>query len=168
MWFETWLYQLPSAYPETADGQEDKNFLGKAADKPERHTRSDWIHHMLEDQRIFYTCFYLAMPGYNMPALPCGKQGLITPPGIEPGPPALGMWSLSHWIPREVLPASTHQRLGVAEDVVLQELVQRGEEAVLDECPDDQLVQVMLRHRQALPLSYRPETPCAEARGCST
>ena len=33
--------------------------------------------------------------------------------------------------------------------MVLQELVQRGEEAVLDECPDDQLVQVMLRHRQA-------------------
>ena len=66
MWFETWLYQLPSAYPETADGQEDKNFLGKAADKPERHTRSDWIHHMLEDQRIFYTCFYLTMPGLKL------------------------------------------------------------------------------------------------------
>ena len=29
--------------------------------------------------------------------------------------------------------------------MVLQELVQRGEEAVLDERPDDQLVQVMLR-----------------------
>lgn len=27
---------LPSTYPETADEQEDKNFLGITADKPER------------------------------------------------------------------------------------------------------------------------------------
>lgn len=38
----------------------------------------------------------------------------------------------------------THQRLGVVEDVVLQELVQHVEEVVLDQRLDDQLVQVML------------------------
>ena len=33
--------------------------------------------------------------GYSM-------QDLVPRPGIEPGPPALGVWSLSHWTPREV------------------------------------------------------------------
>lgn len=59
MWFESWLYQLPSAYPETAGGQEDKNFLGKAADKPERYTLSDWIHNMLEGQRFFFILVFI-------------------------------------------------------------------------------------------------------------
>lgn len=30
------MYQLPSTYPETADEQEDKNFLEIIADKPEK------------------------------------------------------------------------------------------------------------------------------------
>ena len=147
MWFETWLYQLPSAYPETAGGQEDKNFLGKAADKPERHTFRLDSQYVGRSKYFFILVFIwlCQVLSYNMPTLTCGKQGLVTPPGIEPGPPALGTQSLSHWIPREVPLAGTHQRLGVADDVVLQELVQRGEEAVLDERPDDQLVQVMLR-----------------------
>ena len=32
----------------------------------------------------------------------CGKWDLFPWPGIEPGPPALGAWSLSHWTTREV------------------------------------------------------------------
>ena len=32
----------------------------------------------------------------------CGMQDLVPRPGIEPGPPALGAWSLNHWITREV------------------------------------------------------------------
>ena len=37
-----------------------------------------------------------------VPGLSCGLWGLVPWPGIEPGPPALGAWSLSHWTAREV------------------------------------------------------------------
>lgn len=43
----------------------------------------------------------------------------------------------------------THQGFGVTEDVVLEELVQHVEEAVLHQRLDDQLVQVMLRRTNA-------------------
>ena len=32
----------------------------------------------------------------------CGMRDLIPWPGMEPGPPALGAWSLNHWTTREV------------------------------------------------------------------
>ena len=32
--------------------------------------------------------------------------------GIEPGPPALGAWSLSHWTTREVLESSVWKGFG--------------------------------------------------------
>ena len=32
----------------------------------------------------------------------CGMGNLVPWPGVEPGPPALGAWSLSHWTTREV------------------------------------------------------------------
>ena len=32
----------------------------------------------------------------------CGIQDLVPWPGIEPGPPAMGPWSLNHWTTREV------------------------------------------------------------------
>ena len=32
----------------------------------------------------------------------CGMRNLVSWPGTEPGPPALGAWSLSHWTTREV------------------------------------------------------------------
>ena len=35
--------------------------------------------------------------------LSCSMQDLVPPPGIEPGTPALGMQSLSHWTTRDVL-----------------------------------------------------------------
>ena len=34
--------------------------------------------------------------------LSCGIWDLVSRPGIEPRPPALGTWSLSHWATREV------------------------------------------------------------------
>ena len=37
-----------------------------------------------------------------MPTLSYSMWDLILPPGIEPGPPALGVGSLSHWTTREV------------------------------------------------------------------
>ena len=33
----------------------------------------------------------------------CSMRDLVPRPGIEPGPPALGAQSLSHWTTREVL-----------------------------------------------------------------
>ena len=36
-------------------------------------------------------------------SLSCGMWGLVPWPGIKPGPPALGVRSLSHWTTREVL-----------------------------------------------------------------
>ena len=38
----------------------------------------------------------------SMQTLSCGMWDLVPRPGIKPGPPALGMWSLSHWTIREV------------------------------------------------------------------
>ena len=32
----------------------------------------------------------------------CGMGNLVPQPGMEPRPPALGTWSLSHWTAREV------------------------------------------------------------------
>ena len=37
----------------------------------------------------------------------CSMRDLVPQPGIKPGPPALGVWGLSHWTTREV-PLSPH------------------------------------------------------------
>ena len=37
-----------------------------------------------------------------MRTLSCGRWDLVPWPGIEPRPPALGVWSFSHWTTREV------------------------------------------------------------------
>ena len=37
------------------------------------------------------------------PSLSCGMRDLVSGPGIEPGPPALGVQSLSHWATKEIL-----------------------------------------------------------------
>ena len=39
---------------------------------------------------------------WGMWALSCGVWDIVPWPGIKPGPPALGAWSLSHWTTREV------------------------------------------------------------------
>ena len=46
----------------------------------------------------------LAIPDLrcSMQALSCGMWDLVPGPGIEPGPPAWGAWSLRHWTAREV------------------------------------------------------------------
>ena len=42
----------------------------------------------------------------GMWTLSCCMWGLVPWPGVEPGPVALGVWSLSHWTTREVLKRS--------------------------------------------------------------
>ena len=42
-------------------------------------------------------------PSCAMRALICGMWDLVPPPGIKPGPSALGGWSLSHWANRKSL-----------------------------------------------------------------
>ena len=59
-------------------------------------TLSTWTFHF-----ILFIFFYLAVPG-----LICGMWDLVPWPGIEPGYPTLGVWSLNHWTAREV-PAQT-------------------------------------------------------------
>ena len=44
-----------------------------------------------------YFFMYLAAPG-----LSSGMWNLVAQPGIEPGPPALEVWSLSHWTIKDV------------------------------------------------------------------
>ena len=39
---------------------------------------------------------------WRMRTLSCGMRDLVPRPGIEPGPPALGAQSLTHWTTREV------------------------------------------------------------------
>ena len=46
---------------------------------------------------IFFFNIYLAVSG-----LSCGMWDVVPWPGIEPGLPALGAWSFSHWTTREV------------------------------------------------------------------
>ena len=36
--------------------------------------------------------------------LSCGMRDLLLPPRVEPGPPALGAQSLSHWTTKEIPP----------------------------------------------------------------
>ena len=42
--------------------------------------------------KIFYLFIWLS----------CSMWALVPGPEIEPGPPVLGAWSLSHWTTREV------------------------------------------------------------------
>ena len=56
---------------------------------------------VLIEERVFLVA-YLAVPG-----LCCGMWDQVPLPGIEPRPPALGVWSLSHWTPREILNAES-------------------------------------------------------------
>ena len=48
---------------------------------------------------FIYLFFYLAAPG-----LSCDMQDLVSWPGFEPGPPALGAQTVNHWTTREVSP----------------------------------------------------------------
>ena len=61
------------------------------------------------DQKSFFShlyCILVATQGIfdlrcSMRTLTCKIRGLIPWPGMEPGPPTLGAWSLSHWATRE-------------------------------------------------------------------
>ena len=53
-----------------------------------------WLYWVLVAARGIFSC--------GMQALCCSMWGPIPQLGIEPGPPSLGAWSLSHWTTREV------------------------------------------------------------------
>ena len=40
--------------------------------------------------------------GFNLNTSSCGMWDLVPPPGMEPGPHALGVQNLYHWTTREV------------------------------------------------------------------
>ena len=52
--------------------------------------------------RIFYLRWACKIFSCSRRTLSCGTWGLVPWPGIEPGPPALGVQSVSHWTIREV------------------------------------------------------------------
>ena len=55
-----------------------------------------WLHQALVTALGIFSCI--------MWAISCGVWDLVPQPGIEPGAPALGAWSLSYWTTREVPP----------------------------------------------------------------
>ena len=62
---------------------------------------------------------------YSLQTLSCGMWDLVPHPGIKPRPPALGVWSFTHWTTREkppVLPFKieiqfTHNQILVFRDL---------------------------------------------------
>ena len=56
----------------------------------------------LNSSKWIYIYIYIAALGLSY-----SMWDLVPWPGIEPGPPALGAWSLSHWTTREVPPKFT-------------------------------------------------------------
>ena len=67
-----------------------------------------WLCWVLAAACKIFSCS-IQTPGYGIQALICCMWGLFPWPGIEPGTPELGGWSLSHWTPRGVPhPATFH------------------------------------------------------------
>ena len=66
---------------------------------------------------LFIYLFVLAAPG-----LSCGVWDLVPRPGIEPGPPAWGTWSLTHWTTRKSFYSSL---LETQEEIFLKEATSR-------------------------------------------
>ena len=62
-----------------------------------------WLHLVLVATWSIFSC--------GIWILSHGMWDLVPWPGIEPGSPALGVWSLSHWITREV-PACDNLNIG--------------------------------------------------------
>ena len=55
----------------------------------------------------------------HVQTLHCGMWDLVPRPGIEPGTPALGVWSLSHWTTREVPAQALLKQETMVENVLL-------------------------------------------------
>ena len=53
--------------------------------------------YLFENKYVFKKHIYL-----NVCGLSCSMWDLVPWPGIEPRPPTLGAWSLSHWTTMEV------------------------------------------------------------------
>ena len=58
-------------------------------------SKNQWIYFLFN--KYLFIFIYLPEPG-----LSCVMWCSVPWPGIEPGPPAWGMWNLSHWTTREV------------------------------------------------------------------
>ena len=66
-----------------------------------------WLHHVwVATVCGICSCGMRDLFSCSMQTLSCSIQDLVPWPGIEPGPPALGAWSLNHWTAREVPLAS--------------------------------------------------------------
>ena len=50
-------------------------------------------------QQVLLKCIHIYLAALG---LSCSMQDLVPRPGIEPGPSALGAWSIGHWTTREV------------------------------------------------------------------
>ena len=72
-------------------------------------------------ENIFIYFFGCAGSRYGVPTLCCTLRDLVPRPGIEPGPPALGAWRLSHWTTRELprLDFGVVRSLGCGRDVLV-------------------------------------------------
>ena len=66
---------------------------------------SDW------SDLIWFLAVACGIFSRSMRTLSCSLWDLVPWPGVEPRPPALEVWSLSHWSTREVLEASWLPRL---------------------------------------------------------
>ena len=64
-------------------------------------TTSFQDHCFLGDLYIPFSLYFLPFFSYD-PLIPTHETLVVPRPGIKPGPPALGAWSLSHWTTGEV------------------------------------------------------------------
>ena len=78
-------------------------FLGESCDLGLSH---HLIWTLLSKVILFFFLIYLLIWLHRVLVVAHGifscTMWVLVPWGIEPGPPALGVWSLSHWTPREV------------------------------------------------------------------
>ena len=72
----------------------DTSVVGKFACDSFENYLFIWLHLVLVATWSIFSC--------SVWILSHGMWDLVPWPGIEPGSPALGVWSLSHWITREV------------------------------------------------------------------
>ena len=103
------LLAIPSAFPLPRAWAQ--SLVGEPSSPAEERKKKDrqkyWSHSL---PLYFYSFIWLHQVlavalkifSYGMKTLSCGMRDLVPWPGIKPWAPALGMWSLSHWITREV------------------------------------------------------------------
>ena len=66
---------------------------------PTEYFECDWCKARTELEILYFFLKYIYLAELS---LSCGMWDPVPSPGIKPGLPALGAWSLSHWTTREV------------------------------------------------------------------